>query len=62
MMPRLRLVPISEFNTLGQLARKFHADAFTWMHPSDVPPVCKQYWSWGGLTDNIHDEINKLIT
>jgi hypothetical protein len=37
-------------------------DAFTWMYPSDVPTVCKQYWSWGGLDDNIHNEINKIIT
>lgn len=51
----------SEFNTLGTWAKKFHQDAFTWLEPSDVPIVCKQYWSWGGIKDSIQqlEEITK---
>lgn len=51
----------SEFNTLGQWAYKFHREAFSWMHPSDVPACCKQYWSWGGVSNDIHDEIENFL-
>lgn len=50
----------SEFNTLGQWARKFHPEAFTWMHPKDVPVKCRQFWSWGGV-DIARKEIESLL-
>jgi hypothetical protein len=49
----------SEFNTLGTWAKKFYPDAFTWMTPKDVPIVCKQYWSWGGINDAI-DQLEEI--
>jgi hypothetical protein len=51
----------SEFNTLGQWARKYFPDEFVWMNPHDFPRFCKQYWSWGGITDTIQYEIDQLL-
>ena len=51
----------SEFNTLGQWAYKFHRDAFEWLHPSEMKSFCKQHWSWGGLTDEIRQEIEQCL-
>jgi|688.fasta_scaffold61792_3 hypothetical protein len=51
----------SEFNTLGQWAHKVYPEAFSWCHPSEVPEYCKQYWSWGGLQDDIIKDIETLL-
>jgi len=50
----------SEFNTLGQWAYKFHRKEFAWLHPSDLPVYCKQYWSWGGIGEH-RAEIEKML-
>jgi hypothetical protein len=50
----------SEFNTIGQWAYKYHHDAFAWFHPSEVEPVVRQFWSWGGLEAS-RGEVEKII-
>jgi hypothetical protein len=50
----------SEFNTLGQWVRRFHNEAFTWAHPSDIPPHAKQFWSWGGVNE-VRLQIEKAL-
>jgi hypothetical protein len=51
----------SEFNTIGQWAYKFHRDAFEWLHPADMQNCCNQYWSWGGLKEDIREEIDLML-
>jgi len=51
----------SEFNTLGQWARRFHPEAFTWLEPREFPEYCKQFWSWGGITPEIKDKIENIL-
>ena len=50
---------ISEFNLLGAYAfKKEHKYIFT----EDVPQYpCKQYWSWGGLSNDIVKEIEGYL-
>jgi len=50
----------SEFNTLGQWAYKFHKDKFAWKHPSEVEPVCKQFWSWSGFEKD-QEEVKNIL-
>jgi Family of unknown function (DUF6492) len=51
----------SEFNTMGQWAKRLYPDAFTWMDPKDVPKYCEQFWSWGGITGEIKDKIQIIL-
>ena len=52
----------SEFNVLGAFAWERHRDAFAWVGPEDAPtPVCRWYWSWGGLRPEIRYEIEALL-
>lgn len=39
----------SEFNTLGQWAKRYHMERFEWMNPQFWESPCIQFWSWGGL-------------
>jgi hypothetical protein len=39
----------SEFNTLGQWAKRYHIESFEWMNPQFWETPCIQFWSWGGL-------------
>jgi FkbM family methyltransferase len=55
----------SEFNALGAYAYFNHPDQFAWVNTSTLaqmpPPFAKQFHSWGGLTDAIKDEIEKIL-
>lgn len=54
----------SEFNLLGAFADAFEKDKYE-IQDTDItpisPPVLKQYWSWGGLSDAIKTEIETLL-
>ena len=51
----------SEFNTMGQFLYKTHQEDFAWCHPSAMDTVAKQWWSWGGLSDEIRKEIEEIL-
>jgi len=60
----LKTRDFSEFNALGAFIDKYENDKY---YVSDtevwVPePVAKQYWSWGGITPEIHTEITKFLS
>lgn len=49
----------SEFNMLGAYAYEHsHPYHFT-EEQADLP--CKQFWSWGGLTDSVLEEIHSIL-
>lgn len=50
----------SEFNSIGQWAYKYCNDRIAWKHPSEVEPVARQFWSWGGL-ESSREELEKII-
>lgn len=49
----------SEFNCLGFYLWLRHHDRFVWINSSELipPAVVRQFWSWGGMTDEIRKEI-----
>lgn len=54
----------SEFNIMGAYADKYHPYLYSWVDTATDPLpelYCKQYWSWGGLTDVIRDEIEEVL-
>lgn len=51
----------SEFNTFGAWLYENHRDEYVWKHPSERPVLCKQWWSWGGLTPEIQHEIDSIL-
>jgi hypothetical protein len=53
----------SEFTVLGNLAHRFHRDAFDWVDAADAGtvPWCRWYWSWEGLTAETEAELQRLI-
>jgi FkbM family methyltransferase len=54
----------SEFNALGAYAWKFHHDAFEWVNTVERPlplPYAKQFFSWGGITDEVKQEIDTIL-
>ena len=62
----LRQSPLgfSEFNALGSFAYARHHDDFAWLDIGDrglTPPLCKCYWSWGGLSEPIRKEIEAIL-
>ncbi len=62
----LRQPPLgfSEFNALGGYALQNHQDRFAWRNVSVQPlgePLCWCFWSWGGLTPAIQQEIEVLL-
>lgn len=53
----------SEFNVIGALAEKFDNDKYHFIDTEsvDMPKSkIKQYWSWGGITPEIKDELDSL--
>jgi Family of unknown function (DUF6492)/Nucleotide-diphospho-sugar transferase len=50
----------SEFNTIGQWLYRFHSDEIEWKHPSEMEPMCKQFWSWDGLAAH-EEEVKRLV-
>lgn len=51
----------TEYNCFGFWCDLYARDRFTWLRPSEFPTFCKQYWSWGGLTDEIRSEIERIL-
>jgi hypothetical protein len=54
----------SEFNVLGAYAYEHYRQWFTWIDVGREPagePMCRWYWSWGGLTPSIRQEIESLL-
>jgi hypothetical protein len=55
----------SEFNVLGAYAHERHRERFYWINLSTEDPgehMCRWYWSWGGLTSEIRQEIEALLS
>lgn len=51
----------SEFNLIGAYAEKFEGDRYLFLDTQTepiIPAVAKQYWSWGGITNEIQAELN----
>jgi hypothetical protein len=50
----------SEFNVIGAIAEKYHADQY-YIQDTEVEALPKkfveQYWSWGGLTKEIEENL-----
>jgi hypothetical protein len=54
----------SEYNALGAFAYYFHRNQFTWFDTSKrkpEEPLCKWYWSWGGINPTIKQEITTIL-
>jgi len=53
----------SEFNALGAFAERFYHEQYHFINTdSGVEPLpCKQFWSWGGITDEIKKEIEEVL-
>lgn len=54
----------SEFNALGAYAYYYHGERFVWVDVSREPEpeyFCKCYWSWGGLTRSIEQDIRATL-
>ena len=56
----------SEFNVLGAYAYERHRDWFTWVDVTadisrEYAARCQWYWSWGGLTPKIRQEIEIVL-
>lgn len=54
----------SEFNLLGALADAIHPEKYRVLTVGvdDIPePVCKQFWSWSGLTPEIRQTIEEWL-
>lgn len=53
----------SEFNLIGAYAERFEVDKYLFIDTTKeplVPTVAKQYWSWGGITPTISEELQNL--
>jgi hypothetical protein len=54
----------SEFNVLGTYAMQFAPHAFTFLDTTinPLPPlIARQYWSWGGLTDAVKQDMEQIL-
>ena len=54
----------SEFNVLGAMAFIHHQDDFEWINTTkgEMPePFARQFFSWGGLTDEVKAEIQTIL-
>lgn len=55
----------SEFNALGGYAHARCEERFEWIDVGPEPvadPLCRCYWSWGGLTAEVRSQLNDLLT
>ena len=56
----------SEFNALGCFAWKAYHDQFDWVNTLDnndgAPSVARQFFSWGGITDQVKEEIASILS
>lgn len=53
---------LSEFNCLGLQAHVYHSSQYNLINTLDEFPKmqAKQYWSWGGITDDIRKELETI--
>lgn len=53
---------LSEFNALGVIAARVFSENYNFIDTEVNPPKhhAKQYWSWGGITEEIAKELGKL--
>lgn len=54
----------SEFNTLGAYANKFENDRYYFQdtETEELPTLyVRQFWSWGGITDEVKNEIQDIL-
>lgn len=53
----------SEFNVVGAFADKFEQDKYTFQDTDDGLPTLyvRQFWSWGGLTQEVMLEIEDIL-
>jgi len=60
---RLTTRQFSEFNALGAYAEKFQEDQYVFVDTDTSPPhtTVRQFWSWGGMTDEIRAEIEEVL-
>lgn len=53
----------SEFNAIGALAEKYYPDQYVFIDTETVemPPIkVVQFWSWGGVTNEIKRQLDKI--
>lgn len=53
----------SEFNVVGAFADKFEQDKYDFQDTDEGLPTLyvRQFWSWGGLTEEVITEIDKIL-
>lgn len=54
----------SEFNALGAWAYMHQQDKYEFSNTHGMnlqPPPCVQYWSWGGITPDVEQDIGKAL-
>lgn len=54
----------SEFNAMGAFAYAHHRDKFAWVNTIEneiEPPLARQFYSWGGITDDVKKEIEGIL-
>jgi hypothetical protein len=53
----------SEFNVLGAFAFHHHPEQFDWVDADAAGTrVCRWYWSWGGISATLQDELARLVS
>jgi len=55
----------SEFNALGAYAWFFEHDKFHWVNTMEgemPPPFARQFWSYGGINDEVKAEIQMILS
>lgn len=56
---------LSEFNILGAIADKFMPEKFSFIDSNKDPLpelYAKQFWSWGGVSDEIKQQIEEILS
>jgi len=56
----------SEFNALGAYAWQYHHDKIAWVDTLGsefplMPPMARQFFSWGGITEEVKAEIENIL-
>lgn len=54
----------SEFNFIGAFANQFHPQKYSIMNTEKVPlpqKYAEQYWSWGGLNDDLRSTMEAIL-
>lgn len=53
----------SEFNAIGAYIDRFEKDKYTILDTDGgvEPALIRQFWSWGGITKDVQQEINEIL-